>query len=178
VISPDFAVGCIEYDEGIVARVTCSIVAPKDKSMTIIGDDGVISTSNVRDEASSVFIEGSGSKRLQRYLERHVNRCQRRIESFLHWTPWAGTEFRLKQKYPFARQPRFIGATEHKRVDFCRGPAEMSAAIRENRPCRLSAELGLHVTELVDALQYPDRFAGRRLIQSTFTAMEPLVWGH
>ena len=44
----------------------------------------------------------------------------------------------------------------------------MAQAIRQNRPCRLSAELGLHITELVDALQNPDKSAVRRRIESTF----------
>ena len=41
-MAPDFTVGCIEYGDDVVARVTCSLVAPKDKSLTIIGDDGIL----------------------------------------------------------------------------------------------------------------------------------------
>src|SRR5207247_8336645 len=30
-MAPDFMVGCIEYADGVVARVTCGLVAPRDK---------------------------------------------------------------------------------------------------------------------------------------------------
>ncbi len=52
-MAPDFTVGCIEYGDGIVARLTCSLVAPKDKSLTIIGDGGVLSVPNVRNDVSA-----------------------------------------------------------------------------------------------------------------------------
>ncbi|MEP6911875.1 MAG: gfo/Idh/MocA family oxidoreductase, partial [bacterium] len=69
---------------------------------------------------------------------------------------------------------RFVSSS--KPVDFCRGPAEMAQAIREQRPCRLSAQLGLHVTELIEALQYPERFGGRKKIESRFAPIQPLSW--
>ena len=56
VVTPDFSVGCIEYDHGIVARATSSIVAPLDKSLTIIGERGVIYTRDMRDDASPVYV--------------------------------------------------------------------------------------------------------------------------
>jgi hypothetical protein len=59
-------------------------------------------------------------------------------------------------------------------VDFCLGPSELAAAIRENRPCRLSPELGLHITELIEAIQYPERLGGNQKIESTFDPIEPL----
>jgi hypothetical protein len=41
----------------------------------------------------------------------------------------------------------------------------------------LSAELGWHITELVERLQYPERFGDDRQVTSTFTAIEPLGVG-
>src|ERR1700730_11098055 len=55
-MAPDFSVGCIEYDQDIVARVTCSIVAPADKSIVIIGENGLLHTKHVRDDASPVYL--------------------------------------------------------------------------------------------------------------------------
>ena len=176
VLTPDFTVGCIEYRDGVVARVTCGLVAPKDKSLTIIGDDGVIYTKNVRDDASPVYIRNMPSSGRINSIERRVNRWQQLLEARLNWTPWPDGEWHLKRKYPFARKPSFRGASRDKPVDFCRGPAEMAAAIRENRASRLSAELGLHITELIESLQYPERFGGRRDIQTTFEPITPLPW--
>jgi hypothetical protein len=67
---------------------------------------------------------------------------------------------------------RFV--SESKPVDFCRGPAELADAIQEKRPCRLSAQLGWHITELVESLQYPERFGYRRELTSSFDPIEPL----
>lgn len=175
-MAPDFTVGCIEYPENIVARVTCSIVGPRDKSLTVIGDDGVIFASDVRDDACPVYIRHIPANRRDGAIERRLNPLQRWLESCLQTIPWSGREWRIQRRYPFARKPSGRFASKGKRVDFCRGPAEMAEAIRQKRPCRLSAELGLHITELVDALQNPDKSAVRRRIESTFAPIQPLSW--
>ena len=61
-------------------------------------------------------------------------------------------------------------------VDFLRGPAELAGAIREGRPCRLSAELGRHIAELIETLQHPDRYGVKRTLQTSFEPIEPLLW--
>jgi hypothetical protein len=55
---------------------------------------------------------------------------------------------------------------------------ELAEAIRQKRSCRLSAELGLHVAELVEALQFPEKFGGRKTIESTFSPIQPLSWSN
>jgi hypothetical protein len=98
-----------------------------------------------------------------------------RIEELLH-LPFSVTAFKFEKKYPYARRPRFRSSGGNKPVDFLRGPAEMAEAIRENRPCRLSPELGLHMTELIETLQYPERFESPRTITSRFDPIQPLPW--
>ena len=56
-MAPDLTVGCIEYPDGVVARVTCSLIAPRDKSITIIGDDGILSVPDVRNDAGPVYFK-------------------------------------------------------------------------------------------------------------------------
>lgn len=170
-MAPDFMVGCIEYAEGVVARVTCSILAPKDKSLTVIGDDGVIFTRNVRNDVSPVYVRRIPSRSLQGAVERRANRLLQRLSVSVSADGW-----HLKRKYPFARRPPARFVSSGKPVDFCRGPAEMAEAIRQKRPCRLSAELGLHIAELIESLQYPERFGGRKKIKSTFEPIQPLPW--
>jgi hypothetical protein len=87
-----------------------------------------------------------------------------------------GKDWHLRQKYPFAREPATGLVDPEKPVDFNRGPAEMAEAIRQKRPCRLSGRLGLHIVELVEALQYPERFGGKRMISSVFDPIQPLPW--
>ena len=68
-----FSVGCIEYSENIVARVTCSIVGPRDKSFTVVGDDGVIFARDVRDDACPVYVRHIPAKRWDGAIERGLN---------------------------------------------------------------------------------------------------------
>jgi predicted dehydrogenase len=175
-MAPDFSVGCIEYADGVVARVTCGLVAPRDKSLTIVGDDGIISTAHVRDDAGPVYLREIPSRGIHARLEHRLNPIRLWLEKRLPSIPWSGHEWVFQKKIPFAREPSQVRVSNSKPVDFCRGPAEMVQAIHEKRPCRLSAKLGAHIVELVEALQHPERFGGRRRIESTFDPIEPLPW--
>jgi predicted dehydrogenase len=166
-MAPDFTVGCIEYADRVVARVTCGLVAPKDKSLTIIGDDGILSVSNVRNDVCPVYVRSIPANRLRAAIERRVNKWRQLLDG-------RDEEWHIWTRYPMARKPppRLLGGD--KPVDFCRGPAEMADAIRDNRPCRLSPELGWHITELIERLQFPEKFDSRREINSTFEPILPL----
>src|SRR5207244_888747 len=132
-MAPDFTVGCIEYDRGIVARVTCGLVAPKDKSLTIVGDDGVIFTANVRHDSAPVYVRKLPLERPFAGIERRLGPVQQWLESKLQVIPWSGRAWHLQRKYPPARKPSGRFVSRGKPVDFCRGPAEMAGAIGEGR---------------------------------------------
>lgn len=168
-MAPDFTVGCLEFDRGIVARVTCGLVAPHDKSLTIVGDDGIIAVSDVRNEQAPVRYRYLPSRGWRARVEGRVNKL-RRIAKLpgwqKEWHSWA------IYPTPAPQSTRFV--SRMKPVDFCRGPAEFAQAITERRPCRLSPELGAHLVELIERLQYPERFADSRDVASTFDPIEPL----
>lgn len=173
-MAPDFSVGCIEYAENVVARVTCGLVAPRDKSLTIIGDDGIITTPMVRDDAGPVYLREIPSRGFHARIERRLNPIRLWLEERLPHVPWSGHEWHFQKKLPFARKPSRVRVSRSKPVDFCRGPSEMVQAIQEKRPCRLSAKLGLHIVELIEALQYPERYGYKRMIESSFDPIVPL----
>jgi len=168
-MAPDFTVGCLEYGNGVVARVTCSLVAPKDKSLTIIGDDGVLTVPDVRNDACAVYVRWIPPSRVRGGIERRVNNLRRFFR-----LPGLEVDWHFWHRYPLARSRSRNFVSESKPVDFCRGPAELVGAIGRNRRCRLSAELGWHITELIECLQYPERFVGRHTLVSTFPPIEPL----
>jgi predicted dehydrogenase len=168
-MAPDFTVGCLEYANGVVARVTCSLVAPKDKSLTIIGDCGVLNVPDVRNDVCPIYLRKIPLSRWRGAVERRLNNWRRALRVVGSETDW-----HLWQKYPLNKKPPGRLVSPGKPVDFCRGPAELAAAIREKRPCRLSAELGWHIVELIESLQYPERFGFRRRLVSTFDAIQPL----
>ena len=176
-MAPDFSVGCIEYADGVVARVTCGIVAPHDKSMTVIGDEGVLYIRHMRNDAEPVYwrrhrfstgevLRENPTMPLRQMLRRQAERV----------LPWPVGESRIYRKYPRARRTAFRAADRGKPVDFMLGPKEMVDAIRENRPDRLSGEFGNHIVDLVYALQHPAAGASTQEISSRFAPIAPLPW--
>jgi predicted dehydrogenase len=151
--TPDFSVACIRFASGVVARLTCSIVAPRDHSLRIFGDDGLLYTGDFWDDRSSV------------YIRRPITIGRRRIEA-----PW-------RTKYPLCGKSnpmvRYRGAQNR---NFCRGIAELAAAIQEDRPCRLSAQYCLHVTEVVLAIQNALETQSPYKISSSFEPIEPMPY--
>lgn len=172
-MAPDFTVGCIEYAEGIVARVTCGLVAPRDKSLIVIGDDGVLFVGNVRHDKAPVYLRRSKLSRVQSAIANRTGWLSRWLEQRFSWP---GAEALFQRRYPRACATNGLVVGRGKPVDFLRGPAEVADAIRENRPCRLSARLGVHIVELVEALQHPERCGGHKELTTTFPEISPLPW--
>jgi predicted dehydrogenase len=166
-MAPDFTTGCIEYADGIVARLTCSLVAPEDKSLTIIGDKGVLRVDNVRHERCPVRYRAYSVGRVAASIERRVNAARLGLGMTAFgagWTSW--------RRYPYvATPPRWLEG--HKPVDFLRGLSEMAAALRGKRKCRLPAELGWHIAEIIDALQHPEGGGGTRALVSNLPEIVP-----
>lgn len=157
VVTPDFSVGCLEFHSGVVARLTCSIVAPDDRSLRVVGEDGVLTVEDCWDYRSPVH---SRPTPLGRRAEHH---------------PVASRLMGLRpRRYPQAESGVPPGPSGL--MDFFRGVAELAASIREGRPCRLPARHALHVNELALAMQYPGVLGSPRVLESTFDPIEPMPW--
>jgi len=155
-MAPDFTSGVLEFDAGVVARVTCGLVAPLDKSMTVIGDEGVLYIANLRDDMGNVWHKPREVSRWHARARNAIDKARHALGACLpqDWIGWV--------KYPELRKLPLVGDLkpvpgdpEHKRADFLRGPAELAASVAEMRPCRLPGELGVHMVEIIEALQYP-----------------------
>jgi predicted dehydrogenase len=170
-MAPDFSVGCIEYAQGVVARVTCGVVAPRDKSITVVGDEGTLFVGNLRDDYAPVRWRPARQARRHAALDRRLGWLHRALESRFAW-PGTGTLFQRTWRARVGAGG--ARASRAKPVDFLRGPAEMADAIAKDRPCRLSAELGVHVLELSLALQDPDPGGARHVMKTSFAPIEPL----
>jgi predicted dehydrogenase len=174
-MAPDFSVGCIEYDDDVVARVTCSVLAPINKSIVIVGENGILYTKYVRNDASPVYIAKTPPNRIVKAIGARLKHFGGRVEHLLD-LPWSIRGLGIERRVKFARKPSFVSSGVNKPVDFMRGPHELAASIREGRPCRLSPELGVHMTELIETLQYPERFERTRTLCSSFDPIAPLHW--
>ena len=144
-------------------------MAPTDKSLTIIRDDGILSVANVRSEVCPIYVRSIPESRARQALERRVNNWRTLLR-----IPGHETEWHIWRKYPMARRTFAHLVSENKPVDFCRGPAAMVDAFKHKRRCRLSPELGGHISELIERLQYPERFVGQFEVASAFEPIEPL----
>ena len=159
--APDFSVACLEFASGLVARLTCSIVAPHDHSLRIVGDEGVLSVDDCWDYGSAVHLRGRS--RLARKAEKaHL----------------AGPPLRLgSRRLPLLRRPSFrYRARGANRMDFCRGVAELAEAVAGGRPSRLSSRFSLHINEIVLAIHDPARMGSPRRILTSAGPMEPMPW--
>jgi predicted dehydrogenase len=147
--APDFSVATLYFTSGPVARLTCSIAAPQDHRLRVIGDDGVLEVGRAWDNATPVRFR----KRL---------RIRRRL-----------------LESPISRRIRLAGRTHPHMprkgaaaMNFALGPAEMLEAIAANRPSRLAGDYALHLTEVTLACQQ----TGLHDMTTTCIMMEPMPW--
>ncbi|MWD30014.1 gfo/Idh/MocA family oxidoreductase [Aquicoccus sp. SCR17] len=151
--TPDFSSAVLFFGDGPVARLTCSIVAPHDHRLRVIGDDGVLSVARAWDNGAPV---------------RHARRLRLRRRLLEH--PWPR---RLKPRG--GTHPK-VGRWGAASMNFALGPAEMLDALAENRPCRLSADFALHLTEVTLAIQDAGPEGASRTMTTTCARPEPMPW--
>ena len=161
--APDFSVACLQFENGVVARLTCSIVAPHDHALRIFGDDGILSTKECWDYASPVTLQRR--TKLALWAEKYPL-----ITTCLGLGP--------KKCKPAKRNDykhRYKGTTQ---MDFARGVADMAEAIDKGKASRLSAKFCLHVNEVVLAIEHPSNNGSAHKIHTRFEPMEPMDWAH
>ena len=150
--TPDFSVACIKFESGVVARLTCGIIAPHDHEFKVIGDKGILSTHDCWFYESPVKVQ-------------KMMKIRRKV----FMSP-------LKQTLPMVKKPPKFKSKGANHMDFARGVAEMAAAIGENRPGRLAADFSLHNNELVLAIQDSLETGGAYKLTTTFKATQPMPW--
>jgi predicted dehydrogenase len=131
----DFSLACLEFGGGVVARLTCTNVSPRDHSIQVVGDVGVM---HARD--------------CWHYGTRVTTRGYMRVRNRFMLTPWA----RRVALAPCGPPSRRRGAGS---MDFARGPAALAQAIRRGGPTLMPIDFALHVNEV--SLAIHDTFAGK-----------------
>jgi predicted dehydrogenase len=151
--SPDFSVACIQFQSGVVARLTCGILAPHDHTLKVVCDEGVLYTDESWDYRAPVYSRRMVSIRRKTFL----NPLRKH-----HRLP----------RSPYGK-PKTKGAQT---MDFARGPAELAESIRSKRPCRMSAEFSLHVNEMALAIHWAREIGSTYVMKTTFDGIEPMPW--
>ena len=177
--TPDFTVACIEFQSGTVARVTCGIVAPRDHSLTLIGDTGILRVEETWNYGSPIRIRPREWNRdsLRNPVERFAVRIRKKLVK--HFDFLEVLERLVNphgRRYPLVRAvPEFEWPTVL-RMDFSRGVQELADSIDENRESRLSTRFSLHVTELALAIHQARKVNQPYRMTTTFERVEPMPW--
>ncbi|MGD1882769.1 MAG: Gfo/Idh/MocA family protein [Paracoccaceae bacterium] len=151
--TPDFSVACLDFESGVVGRITCSIAAPTDHRMRIIGNQGVISADTYRDYFAPV--------RLEPYSD--VTLKARNLRALRENSVLGGLMGVGGQSVPLAVSPAPGGTEIHRpkgwkarqrgQQDKATGLAELADALANDRPHFPSPDFTLHLTELTLAIQ-------------------------
>lgn len=151
--SPDFTVACMQFESGVTARLTCSILAPHDHRLRIVGDDAILS------------IEDCWRYRTPVKVHRPI-RIRRRVM----YLPWKTTYPMVGLDNP---NPQARGAAQ---MDWLRGASDMASAIQQNRSPHLSPEYCLHIAEIVLAMHNSLQNPGVYTMTTRFDPIEPMTW--
>lgn len=168
--TPDFSVATLDFESGVVGRLTCSIAAPTDHRMRVIGEKGELSADTYRHYECPVRFEPFTAFSLKARNARAIRR-----HSILQW-PFGVGGRSLPLVPPLAEAPRLNWMRRLKRSQFgeqdkCAGLAELARAIAEDRPHFPPSDLTLHLTELTLAIQGAGPDGGAHRMETRF---EPL----
>ncbi len=164
VTTPDLSVGCITFESGVVVRLTCSVVAPFNHVMQIVGDQGLLTIDECWNYYAPVY--------LNKYSE-----LKFRTEKYplIRKYPFLKTLLGLRPKeYPPVKKPNWKLRNARHYQDFSRGIAELAQAITEQRPSRLPADYCLHVNEIVLAIQNALSTHAPYSVMTTFNPLQPI----
>ena len=141
---PDFSVATLKFASGFAARVTCSVVAPRDHGLKIFGSEG------------ELFAEDCWFYQTPVSYKRWM-----RVRRRLMLTPWSN-------KVPLDPPAVAVKKGSTVGMDFIRGPVEAVTAAREDRASRVGTDFVLHVNEAALAIHHATGGAsGTYAMQST-----------
>lgn len=151
--APDFSCATLFFSSNVVARLTCSIIAPHNHKLLVVGERGTLQVGECWDNSAKVQLR-------RRYTIR-----RKLINS------------------PVAKRVRIIGPTHEKvrrrgaaAMNFALGPAELLAALTEHRQPRLNSHLALHLNEVTLAIQSPKASSGTSIMQTSCPSIDPMPW--
>ncbi|KSV78352.1 Gfo/Idh/MocA family oxidoreductase [Ensifer sp. ENS10] len=144
-LGPDFSVGCLKFRSGVTARVTCGLAAPRDRSLTVIGDKGTIVVRDLWDNRSPVHVEAVGAKRS--LMHRGLDWLEWKMGRKLPIRLYPGMRVRYPKTSSAPALPAFPS-----QIDFVRGIAVQADAIAQGETPFFSGATARHLTEVVLAL--------------------------
>ncbi len=151
--APDYSTATLFFKSGMIARITCGIVAPHNHGLRIICEQGVIEINESWNNAAIV-------KTRRRYV------LHRRLVNSI---------FTKKLKLSGPTHP--MGPKKgNTKMNFALGPMEVLNAINEKRSPRISSDFALHLNEVTLAIQNAADNTGVQIMQTTCSPQIPMEW--
>jgi predicted dehydrogenase len=182
--TPDFSVACLDFANGVAARITCSWVAPRDHSMRIIGEEGELTVDNVFHDQSPVHLERfsrvslSGRKaytvRTQPLIGQRFGIGGRRLPLVRRWKSHAVEAERGVGSSPKHKLVSWLRRREVYAQDKLLGIAEMVRALDEGMPQPMPPDFLLHLNELTLMIQGAGAAGVATKPTTIFKPIEPL----
>ena len=161
--TPDFSVACLDFDNGVVARITCSWVAPRNHGMRIIGEAGELAADNAFHDQSPVSLERFSrvsltarkafTARTQPLIGRRFGIGGRRLSLVRHAKSHAVEAERGVGRSPKHRLVSWLRRREIYAQDKLLGIFQMGQAIAAGRPQPMPPDFLLHLNELTILVQ-------------------------
>lgn len=151
--APDFSTAILFFECGLVARLTCGIIAPHNHSLRIIGEQGILEVEECWNNSAKV-----------RVRRRHVIR--RRLVN----SPFASRYQIGKNTHPKVKRR---GAAE---MNFALGPAEVIASIKDGRDFDYLSDFSLHLNEVTLAIQNSHDEQGVLVMRTRCPKIQPMPW--
>ena len=150
----DLSIGTLFHTSGVVSRLTCSIIAPHNHELRIVGENGVLELDECWDNLADVRFRKRTRIR-RRLLELPIARKLRLPSKNTHPVPAKG------------------GAAT---MNFFLGPDQMlNDLAADNDPLPIM-QMALHVNEVTLALQNAGEHSGAIAMQTTCTQTGPQPW--
>jgi predicted dehydrogenase len=161
--TPDYSVACLHFVGGASARITCSVVAPRDHRMRVIGSEGELRTDSYRHYRSPVFLERYSKMSLNarkfQTLRTHPGLGRlfgiggNRLKLTRNWKSIAVEKDQQIRSSLKRRLLEWIRRREVYAQDKFVGIAEMAQDIKQIRSQFLSPDFIVHITELTLLVQ-------------------------
>lgn len=161
--TPDFSVACLCFRNGVTARLTCSIAAPYDHRLRVIGDKGVIAADTYRDDRCPVRLAHFTRLPLAGWLSHSV----RNSTALQRLFGVRGRRIRPVADFGGGRQRR----REHGWQDKCLGIADLAGAIRTGGVPFLAPDFIMHLTEVTSVIASAGAHGTTHVMETTFAPL-------
>jgi len=176
--TPDFSVACLDFADGVAARITCSWVAPRDHRMRIIGAEGELSVDNAFHDQSPVHLERFSRVGLTARKAYTLRRQPSiggpfgiggsRLSLVRRWKSFAVEAERGVGRSPKHKLVSWLRRREIYAQDKILGIAEMGRAIAEGQTQLMGPDFLLHLNELTLMIQNAGPIGTARVPTTTF----------